>query len=316
MRKVIFILILLSNLIYANSYNNLLKKDIEGAIKVAKKNISTIEGEDRLMEYANLGHAYILQGKYKLAKASYFASLGIEKNAYISDYKELRKLYPNKNVQLDNGWKIIEELFLKIDKWLKVGCNYSDIQYMRKRGIYNPKEAKLWMDMIISKTKFEALIKMGIKTTAQYKPYSKMPINHIKILKSLKKKPNKLIISMSESGYGFQSAKYFLSTYNFLKNNGCKKIEPTFNNIDEYENEGKCYLFSADMFQRIDRNNGLAINSNWLNEKGSIFYVIFNKSWRDGEHKIGYIKGLGNYKYRTSGGSMKNVAKGKVLKFL
>jgi len=68
------------------------------------------------------------------------------------------------------------------------------------------------------------------------------------------------------------------------------------------------------MYQRLDRTHGLAITKVGRNY-GNTFYAVFSKSWRDGEVKKGYIKGLGNYKYQTSGGSMKNVPKGKVIKF-
>jgi len=117
---------------------------------------------------------------------------------------------------------------------------------------------------------------------------------------------------MSSYKIGFKNKKIFLESYKLLKKNGCKKIEPYFNDADEYDNKGKCYRFAAEMIQRIDRSHGLAMNRG---RYVHMFYSLFYQSWRDGEIKRGVIKGLGNYKYQTTNGSMNNVVKGKVIIF-
>jgi len=220
-------------------------------------------------------------------------------------------------------------LIVAQDTWESIikdkGYSYQKSDFA-KVGVYTPTEAKRWLDAGIHDVRdISEYKKIGIKTLKEYKPYSKLgysvsgliigAVSHARILKSLKIKPNTLIISMSKSNIGFKSKKDFLSMYKFLKRNKCKTIEPNFfNYADEYDNKGKCYLFAAEMYQRLDRTHGLAINKIGRSY-GNIFYAVFDKSWRDGEGKVGYIKGLGNYKYQTSGGSMKNVSKGKILKF-
>ena len=217
---------------------------------------------------------------------------------------------------------VAQETWESIEKDTAGRYPFSTREDFIKIGINSPKVVRQWMNNLYreftSAEDIEYFLKHGIKTPKEYLPYKKISKRkryHIIFLKELNIKPNNLNISISNSNLVLKSKEVFLSTYKFLKKNKCKRFEGNFITADEYDNKGKCYSFGAKMFQRLDRTNGLAFHYSTIRGEGNLFYAVFNKPWRDGAYKEGFIKGLGNYRYQTSGGSMKNVAKGKVIKF-
>ena len=137
-------------------------------------------------------------------------------------------------------------------------------------------------------------------------------------------KPNRLNVSIGKMVKS-PSKEDFLNDVKILKRNGCKKLENIyFSKADVYDNDGLCYVFNAKLSQRLSRRTGIAVSANSVKYDilegmrsvydGNIFFVNFSSSWGEKKAKSGYIKGLGNYKYNSWGG-LKNVPKGKVLKF-
>jgi len=316
MKGIILVFLIVSSL-FSDTRHSLRNKDIKGAIEYGEE--STKNGKYDSEAFA-LGDAYILANKFKKAEDMYLHSLyDISHNRNLDNhYKYLYELYPKKTKQLDKGWKILQALIIEMDAWRYAFISYPYRYYeWQENGIKTPTEAKKWTELRVTTVDtLKRIHNAGIKTSEEYRDYFSQGIKSvqiIKLLKSLNMKPNKLIGSMLPKS--FHSKNTFLNDYNILKQNSCKEIESNFNDADEYDNEGKCYLFGAKMYQRLDRTHGLAITSNIFTGYGNIFYVIFNKSWRDGEIKAGIIKGLGNYKYQTSDGSMKNVSKGEVIMF-
>jgi tetratricopeptide (TPR) repeat protein len=274
---------------------------------------------------------YILQGNYKKAKLYYlgYATLHnntlqeIQNKRLISEhiepfYKELSIHFPKKKKNLEKGLKIYNSILPLLKDWQEKApnVNINKIYGAILMGISQKKAPKI-VDNINLPDVNDAMINYemcGIKSLSDYKMLIKIGRrDHYKIIKASHIKLNALIMSMSKTGMGFRSKKQFLSAYKALKNNRCKVLKEDFNNADEYNNKGKCYTFDAKMYQRLNRNHGLAVNISWGNYKPNLFYVVFDKSWKDGQVKSGIIKGLGNYQYETAYGSMNNVAKGSVI---
>jgi len=220
----------------------------------------------------------------------------------------------------------------EIAKWKKVGIYKQYIHNWTDIGL-NAKQAGEWKN--IGEGYYQVgryMNEFKFKSAKEFIPYKDLGqktnyslswnFNLYQIL-ATNIKPDDLFVSIINNA-DYYSTKNIRDAYNILKKNGCKKLEANhypnhrkdfsspigFAEADEYDNEGKCYVFHAKMLQRLDRTNGLASN-----KYGEIFYAIFNKSWSDGIPKSGYIKGLGNYRYQTTSGSMKNVPQGKVLMF-
>jgi len=214
-------------------------------------------------------------------------------------------------------------------KWKKVGYEHSArwINYNRNTtNKYTPDEAVKWVSIEVFEPKEADKWKETKLKKSIIKKYRKQEISASAILKLQKvnAKPTKLALLMAEANIGMKSKKDFLNKSKILKRNHCKtihiihvkdsylfgrRVNGGFHNVDEYDNKGKCYQFTGELIQRLDRKHGLVQNGNFL------YHATFNQSWREGTTKIGVLKGEGAYKYITAEGSRKIIPKGKVLFF-
>ena len=215
------------------------------------------------------------------------------------------------------------------NKWKKVGSKYAGrwVNYNHyAKNKFTPKEAKEWVDIGVLKPQEADKWRDAKLAKSTIRKFRKNGITAKTILKlqKIKVKPTKMALLMAEADIGMKSKKDFLNKSKILKRNHCKKINIIhvkssylfgtrvsggFYNVDEYDNKGKCYQFTGELIQRIDRKHGLVKNGDFL------YYVTFNKSWREGTTKIGVLKGDGAYSYTTAMGAMKTIPKGKVLFF-
>lgn len=192
----------------------------------------------------------------------------------------------------------------KVKKWTRI--NFFDIFYvkdLKKIGITKPKEVKKWYPV---------------------KPY------YIKKVKEYGLKYTELLKGLAKNDPTFKffkNKKKLLSIIKTLKSNNCKKMEEiSFGFSDSYENKGKCYFFSGILNQRLSRHTGLAQNITIELFRGKkyvpqdfdkykpVFFVKFKESWKENDEKVGFIKGVGNYRYETIVGTIKNVPSGRVIK--
>ena len=214
-------------------------------------------------------------------------------------------------------------------KWKIVGAEnavywYNYNQYAKNK--YTPKEAKEWQDIEVLKPEEADKwrdTKLAKSTIKKFRKNGVMAKTILKLQK-IKVKSTKMALLMAEGDIGMKSKKDFLNKSKILKRNYCKKINiihvkssylfgarvsDGFYDVDEYDNKGKCYQFTGELIQRIDRKHGLVQNGDFL------YYVTFNKSWREGTTKIGVLKGDGAYSYTTAMGARKTIPKGKILFF-
>ncbi len=225
--------------------------------------------------------------------------------------------------------KIIEEYkSLGIDLYilrinLEEKISIKDVREFKKNGIgdyetrhwvangYNAKEAKKWLKLGVTQSwGAKKLKKIGIKSPEEYKAFRGMSNSAIKFLKDNGvNSPDSLDKTMlSEIPIPESLEKYDAMKLKIVRSN-CYKVESVhFGSSDVYDNEGKCYLFKAKLYQRLERIIGLAVGAS-----NKTILVMFDKPWSEGEIRLGVIKGYGNYTYQTTYGSTKNIAKGKVI---
>ena len=214
-------------------------------------------------------------------------------------------------------------------KWKIVGADnatywYNYNQYAKNK--YTPKEAKEWVDIGVFKPEEADKWRDAKLSKSMIKKFRKDGVTAKTVLKlqKIKVKPTRMALLMAEANIGMKSKKDFLNKSKILKRNHCKtihiihvkdsylfgrRVNGGFYNVDEYDNKGKCYQFTGELIQRLDRKHGLVQNGNFL------YHATFNQSWREGTTKIGVLKGKGAYKYITAEGSRKIIPKGKVLFF-
>jgi len=272
--------------------------------------INTRNSDHRRKEIIGLKEAGVTYQEYKDWKALLYSSsyggpeliIGLkEAGVTYQEYKDWKALVEYRSFE----WDMIR---LKRD-----GVTYQDYKSWKAAGI------KSCRDIL-------KLKEIGF-THQKYLPYKGIKnVYKVKKLLQWNIKPTKLIIGMSYLDDTFfpcfRNEKEFKANLQFLQENNCKTIRNrAFSEADEYDNEGNCYLFNAELFQRLDRHTGLASGvsgGSFLNYTyyGSTIFVEFDQSWRENASHAGIIKGLGNFEYETSSGTTKNVAKGKVIRFI
>jgi len=219
--------------------------------------------------------------------------VAIQNNISIKELQNINKITSNNFIH----WIIIAKCksAKEIKQWINIGLKNYDYDYVKELKAMNIKQAK------------------------NARKYAKLKIEQVKFLTKNNITPTKLIVSLgkfdNKISYAlnklyFTTKENLLSKVRLLKNNGCKKLEnELFSLADEYDNNGKCYGFSGHLLQRLSRNTGL------VNNGENVTFIKFSKSWKSNDESayFGVIKGLGNYKYQTAYGSMKNIPQGKVI---
>ena len=302
--KIFAVFLSLYNLVLADYSKKIFEeKDPKGAIQELKELIKSKSWGDsntqRSSIYRHLGYAYIIEGKLKLAQKAFDKSYGAYGvYNYHNEIKDLLRSYPKKVDLIKEGEKITDHVISVMKQWKDMGIPYLYIPDLQKAG----------------------------KTPQDYKAYKNIRKEYqVKKLLEWDIKPTKLIVGMSYLDYTFfpcfRNEKEFKANLQLLKANNCKTMRnQLFSKADEYDNEGNCYLFNAELFQRFDRHTGLASGVSGgstfnLRYYGNTIYVEFDKSWRENASHAGIIKGLGNFEYESSE-TTENVAKGKVIKFI
>lgn len=279
--------------------------------------------------------------------------IDFELRDYLEDFKErgisVNQIKPWIEIGVTNKYKITEAVKNKVTsqeyvKWRQANGNQGiaikDIVKLREVGI-TPNEYAKWRqangnEYMTSENIIE-LKNIGV-TPNEYGKYVKhfqATPDQIIYLAKLNMKPTKLTISVLNNSkiwtekkvapiwgeylahIDLSNVKRFKHIVNLLKINNCKVLESEyFNDADEYDNEGKCYRFTANLMQRISRYTGLAVSNlseYYNNTNSNIYFVTFKDSWREGTNNWGIIKGEGSFRYTTMGGASKVVAKGKVI---
>lgn len=217
------------------------------------------------------------------------------------------------------GVKTVEEL----QQWKKLGIDFGSIKLVKESGI-SFKEFKEWKSLGVSNINNMVFMKEnGFKSPDDYEDYAGVKfLDHAIKLKKWDIKPNKLIKSMSHVNtlggqeFYFKDKDTFEKNYEVIEDN-CDVIhKKRFVTIDMRQNKNQCYIFSAQMIQRLDSKSLFGK----LTQKGLVsgyqkrhFYIEkFEGAWLETDYRVGVIKGTGSFEYETRFGT-RVVPKGEVL---
>ena len=299
---------LFAELSYEGYWNSLINKEDLSSIEHDIGNYYTSDG------YIILSLIYSMQHKDVKVNSmlEYIITNNISQDRFYEHLNKVKQVYPKYNNELTNLALKLKNLILEAKDWQSLGISKSSIFGWKETGVKTTKQAKQWLNIGVSEYSFiRKLKKIGINTPEEYIPYSKIHgYSAIKMAKSLNVKPTQLIIRLLNTvDFNSNDKDILIKELNILIHNGCWTIEDVyFDSADEYDNEGLCYVFRGELFQRLDRYTGLASGAT-----DKTIFVKFDKSWREGAKISGIIKGLGNFSYETSNGSIKNVPKGQII---
>ena len=177
MKNFILIIILFHNTLFAYMSNDSWK------LLINKSNMSNVEqralredSSDRDI-YIVLSSVYAMQNNNTDVNISLQNALreGMTQDRFNNHLTRVKEIYPKFNKELTELSVKFNNMMNKAKIWNSFDIPNHEIYLWQKAGVETPSDARKWIDIgVVEPTFISKLIKIGIKTSKEYKPYSKL----------------------------------------------------------------------------------------------------------------------------------------------